>query len=127
MNSAAIEGVAARIAQRWMTGTAVVYRPAETAGGTSRLTTTEPVAVASVAMWVERSLLSPTEEVASYGEARVAQYIGHCRLGTDIRRNDIVAIHGYRFRVLGVLSGPTHAAEMKVTLDIAGHDGEAMP
>lgn len=120
-------GVAQRLAQRWMTGTAVVYRYAESENSTARLTTSESTAVASVAMWVERSMLSPVEMANVYEEPRIAQYIGHCALGTDIRRNDVVAIHGYRFRVLGVLSGPTHAGEMKVTMDIASYDGETMP
>ena len=121
-NPSAWLGVASRLAQRWMTGTATIYRYTETENSTARLTTTEATAVASVAMWVERSMLSPVEQLGVYEEPRVSQYIGHCALGTDIRRNDVVSIHGSRFRVLGVLSGPTHAGEMKVTMDIAVYE-----
>lgn len=126
MNPEAFLEVAERIAQRLMTHTATIYRYSEATNSTARLTTTEAL-IGTCAMWVERSMFRPVEEIGFYAESRVGQYIGHCPLGTDIRRNDVVSIHGTRYRVLGPTSGPSHVGEMRVTMDIATYDGEAMP
>lgn len=118
--------VAQRIARPWMNATATIYRYTETVDSNARLLTSESL-IGTCAMWVERSFLSPLDGAGAYEEPRVAQYIGHCPLETDIKRNDVIYIHATRYRVLGVSSGPTHSGEMRVTMDMAAYDGEMMP
>jgi hypothetical protein len=127
MNPAALTGVAQRIARRAMTDTATVYRPTEAVDANSRLLTTLTTVATGVPIWVERSMLSPVDDMGTVYEARVAQYVGHVPVGTDVRRNDVVVVDSVRYRVLGTLSGPTHSGEMRLDMDIAAHDGDTMP
>lgn len=116
-----------RWARRHLHQRATIRRRTHTAGGNPRLSEGQTTVATNVPFLVQRSPLSPAEDVEALYQARLAQYWGHCPLGTDIRRHDEVEVDGVTYRVLGPLYHPGYPVDIRVVMEVAQYDEAEMP